>query len=111
MIKKLEILAENYFAAWNAHNLVRLRELMHPFVVLWDWENKVQGLEKVIQVNTDIFLSEPQINAKIINLFTNSDMVGAELKVNITNSESIDVVDILKFNQDGKLISIKAFKC
>ena len=106
-----ESLAKNYFAKWNAHDLVGLKELTHPSVVLWDWENKAQGLEQVIQLNADIFLSAPQINAEIINLFTKRDAVGAELKVNVTNIESIDVFDILKFNQDGKIILIKAFKC
>jgi len=111
VVEGYESLAKNYFAKWNAHDLVGLKELMHPSVVLWDWENKAQGLEQVIQLNADIFLSAPQINAEIINLFTKRDAVGAELKVNVTNIESIDVFDILKFNQDGKIILIKAFKC
>ena len=103
--------AKKYFEAWNAHDLVKLKKLMCPTVVLWDWENKVEGLEKVIQVNDHIFSSAPQINATIIELYKRDLTVCAELKIMVSKSESIDVVDILRFSRDGRLASIKAYKC
>ena len=105
----LEI-ADAYFNAWNRHDINDLRNLFSDNVELKDWDIHEIGIESVLKANSDIFESVPLINAEIINIAYNSNKVMAEIKIHLDKKNTIDVVDIIKINQN-LITSIKAYKC
>ena len=45
-----------------------------------------------------------------INIYCDENTVIAELKIVINKTEIISVIDVVQFNQDDKIISIRAYK-
>ena len=80
-------------------------------ITLRDWENNASGKTEVLNVNKKIFNNVESINVVPVNLYKNENKIIAELEIIINGKEKILVVDIISFNNDGKIKSIKAFKC
>ena len=57
---------EEYFKAWNAFDISALRRLMHPNILLTDWSNKVNSLDEVLEVNSNIFSQYPSAKIEIV---------------------------------------------
>lgn len=110
--KKLIKIAENYFKAWSDHNLTEITSLFAEDICLHDWESNEKNLENVAKVNSEIFKNFPNISVEVINLAQfDENRIVAELKVNIEKNKSIDVVDIITFNNNYFIKAIKAYKC
>ena len=97
-----------YFEAWNNHDLSTLKNLFSDKVILEDWENKYSGIEKVLIANEQIFLNEPSINAKIIKVFENNNEYAVEIEVFIKNNKALEVVDVITI-ENQLIVSIKAY--
>ena len=108
--EKIKIIANNYFAAWNEHDLYRLKSLFDKEIALKDWDIHAIGIDEVLNANSNIFKNVPDIKVEVIDMAVYQTKVFAEIKVLISEEESIDVVDILEFDND-LIIKIKAFKC
>lgn len=101
---------DKYFDAWNRHDLTTLRELFSDEVELVDWDVHCVGKEEVVQANKEIFNLFPRIRVEVIDCLVNTKYKAmAELKVIIDNETTLNVVDILSFD-NSKISSIKAFK-
>ena len=103
-------IANQYFAAWNNHDLKTLRKLFDKKIVLKDWDIHETGIENVLKANANIFESVPSIKVDILNMATSSKKIMVEIKVLLNEDESLDVVDILEI-ENNLIQSIKAFKC
>ena len=79
-------------------------------VTLRDWDIDKQGIENVLKANLNIFQNVKTIKAIPQNIVSENNFVFAELKIIVNGDEELNVVDIIEFNQKGKIISIKAFK-
>ena len=108
--EKMMKIANNYFAAWNDHDLHRLKLLFDKKIVLKDWDINEVGIEDVLNANSNIFKNFHNIKVEVLDMAVSQKKVMAEIKVFINKEESIDVVDILEFEQD-LIKKIKAFKC
>jgi len=102
-------LAHDYFTAWNTNDVEQLKPMFHEDIVLIDWDVSVEGFDKVVLTNQNIFNAVPGIRAEILNILTNDNVAIAQLIVHISESEAIDVVDVLTFT-DNKISAIKAYK-
>ena len=101
---------EKYFDAWNRHDLTALRELFSDKVELVDWNVHCVGKEEVVLATKDIFNLYPEIRVEVLDCLVNANSKAmAELKVNIDDATTLNVVDILSFDK-SKISSIKAFK-
>ena len=103
-------IANQYFAAWNNHDLNTLRKLFDKKIVLKDWDIHEIGIENVLKATSNIFESVPSIKVDVINMAISSKKIMVEIKVLLNEDESLDVVDILEIEND-LIQSIKAFKC
>ena len=108
--EKMKKIASNYFVAWNDHDLNKLKLLFDEKIVLKDWDIYAVGIDDVLNANSNIFKNVPEIKLEVLDMAVYQKKVFAEIKVLISEEESIDVVDILEFEND-LIRKIKAFKC
>ena len=104
-------LASQYFTAWNSNDVEQLKPMLSQDVTLVDWDINEQGLDAVVAANQRIFDTVPGIRAEILSMAVNGadSTVFAQLRVHISDTESIDVVDIITCNRT-QITSIKAYK-
>ena len=100
-----------YFKVFSKKKIDELSELFSDDITLRDWENNASGKSEVLNVNKKIFNNVESINVVPVNLYKNENKIIAELEIILNGKEKILVVDIISFNNDGKIKSIKAFKC
>ena len=99
-----------YFIAWNSHDLNILRKLFDDKIVLKDWDIHEIGIENVLKANENIFKNVPKIKVEIVDIAVSSQKVMVQINVLINENEILEVVDV--FSIQNKLITeIKAFKC
>ena len=110
MTKNIKDSAQSYFTIFSEKNINGLREMFDDNVTLRDWEIDKQGIENVLKANLNIFQNVKTIKAIPQNIVSENNFVFAELKIIVNGDEELKVVDMIEFNEKGKIISIKAFK-
>ena len=107
-------LVENYFKIWNNHNSKELGSLFSENAYLRDWDIFVEGKQNIINANQNIFNSFPYISIKIenIHISTDTNTVTNEIlvKLNNQNNDILKVVDIIEYNNNGLIKSLRAYK-
>ena len=99
-----------YFKVFSDKNIEELSKLFADDIVLSDWDNFSSGKSNVLLTNKKIFDSVKTINVKPKNIYQDGKVVIAELDILINKKDRILVVDIIHFNEFGKICRIKAFK-
>tara|TARA_B100000029_G_C17353711_1_gene879900 strand:+ start:571 stop:900 length:330 start_codon:yes stop_codon:yes gene_type:complete len=99
-----------YFEIFSNKKIELLEKIFSDEITLRDWENHVKGKDQVLQVNKNIFESVDSINVKPLNINADKNKIFAELEIEINNKDKILVFDIITFNEQGKITSIKAYK-
>ena len=107
MLKKL---ATDYFNSFSKKSITEIEKTLSENVTLNDWNISCSGKSEVIGATQNIFDSVDTIDVKPINIYCCKDVVIAELKIVINNSISELVVDIITFDINNKIVSIRAFK-
>ena len=107
MYKKI---AKNYFKLFSGQNLDAIAEIFSDDIVLRDWELNVSGKFDVLSANQNIFNSVKSINVIPLKIIADDRIVVAELEIIIDDKEHINVVDILEFDHNDKIKSIRAYK-
>ena len=103
-------LALEYFEAFSSKDLLKLESMFANDVILRDWETSALGRCQVILANQKIFNSLSTVSVRPINILVSGQVVIGELELVINGDEIIKVVDIINFNLNNKILSIKAFK-
>jgi hypothetical protein len=75
-----------------------------------DWNLDASGIELVLNDYADIFKSLSEVVVDMVNSHESQQTVVAELIIMAKEIASIKVVDILSFDQNGKIRSIRAYK-
>lgn len=105
--KNYLIVTEMYFNAFKDKNLDILSKLYSDNVELIDWTGAWYGKHSVLEANKDLFKSD-------FNLSVDSSLQLENVTYNhITirfESEVIEVMDVIKFNSNFEIESIRAFK-
>ena len=107
---ELEKKIDAYQTAFNNQDLLKLEELFADNITLKDWEINVNGKQKVLEANKKIFNSLKSINSKTVNNYFFDNIAICVLKITINQNEIIDVVDIVEFDDEGKILNITAYK-
>lgn len=98
-----------YQKAFNEHDLEKLNELFDNKIRLKDWDIDVIGKKNVLKSNLKLFKSLKNIKCVPLQTIIYKNTAICEINV-LVNKKKINVVDIIKFNNNKKIISIKAFK-
>ena len=109
-MSKLKEICKTYFKLFSEKNIIELSNLFSNDVVLRDWEVSVNGKESVMTINKNIFDSFKSIDVKPIFMYEDRNTIISELVIELDNNEKIYVVDIISFNKQNKIKSIKAYK-
>ncbi|MCH1429405.1 MAG: hypothetical protein GWP59_07710 [Chlamydiales bacterium] len=110
--QQLKELSQKYFYAFANKDLASLDTIFSSAVTLFDpIVQKVSGKKAVLEVNKSIFSGCSTIEFKHISLFINEEKssVAAELEILFDSTKIVNVVDILQFNESGKITSIIAY--
>jgi hypothetical protein len=102
-------LAKKYFEAFSNKDVSGLSEMFTDDCTLRDWDNRSVGKEAVVEANKKIFDSVDTIVVEVLNLYSDGNIVVADLLITINGKDELLVVDILEF-KDGKVRSVRAYK-
>jgi hypothetical protein len=105
---KLNILAKKYFKLFSAKKIKALEKMFASNIILRDWNIHVKGKKKVVEANKKIFRDCKTIKVTPTKLHIIDNTVLAEIEI-LIDKKKILVLDILKFNREKKISSIKAF--
>ena len=106
----MENLIKNYFTFFSKKDISSLDKLLADNVKLIDWEISANGKKEVLDANKKIFSSFKSISVELKEIFIKDMTAVCLLEILFNNKDKIKVVDIIKFNNDNKIILISAFK-
>ena len=117
-----------YFKDFSNQNIEALSEMFSEDIHLCDWNIDVQGKENVIKEIQHIYDVVKTITIKPVYFYSNDkDWFACEIVIDGENAEakqevdddgntqmtltwSLEVVDVIHINKEGKITSIKAYK-
>ena len=103
-----------YFTTFSEKDSAGLRNMFSNDVYLRDWEILANGIDEVVAANQDIFDRVDTIIATPIRVWDflsqEDNVVVAELEIVVNDEETLLVTDILEFDDDEKIKSIRAYK-
>lgn len=103
-------IANIYFLSFSQSNIAGVRTCLSDDVSLRDWELDISGIESVLSEFLNIFRSLSNLTVDILNLYEIDSIIVAELIITANEIGCIKVVDILSFNENRKICSIRAYK-
>jgi hypothetical protein len=103
-------LALKYFKAFSNKDLATLETMFSENVVLRDWLISVNGRLSVLEANKNIFNSVTKILVVPQTIFVLNNTVIAELEIMVNHDEKIYVIDVIEYDSQGKIQSIRAYK-
>lgn len=105
--KNYLIKTDLYFSAFRTKNLNILEELYSNDTQLIDWTGAWYGKDSVLEANRQLFESDFELvvnsSLQLNNITYNQITIRFE-------SEVIEVLDVIKFNKDFEIESIRAYK-
>tara|TARA_Y100000593_G_scaffold74585_1_gene137366 strand:- start:5374 stop:5700 length:327 start_codon:yes stop_codon:yes gene_type:complete len=99
-----------YFKNFSNKDLEALRTMFSDDITLRDWDIDVSGIEAVLGANYNIFDKFETINVMPVNLYKSNNIVICEIEILLNDNNKLLVVDILEFDDDHKIKSIRAYK-
>jgi hypothetical protein len=105
-------LIEDYFSAFCAQNLEKLSELYADTIMLNEWNTNIfVGKEKVLEANKQLFNQFKNIRIETITSLTDEHHRVSinEIVVKLDN-QKVRVIDVIRFNPDGKINNITAYR-
>ena len=106
----LTSITKDYFTFFSNKDISNLSKLYSEDVRLKDWEIDVEGKDKVMKVNADVFNDVKSVKIKPLNIMHQDNYTISQIQIFINEDVFLEVVDILSFNKDGKINFIRAYK-
>lgn len=106
LCKKNAFLYLEKYAEKDIHSIAKLFD---DDILLRDWKIKVKGKNEAINETKKNFHSVDTLQIDVLDYYENQDTIALELKIAIDRKEELYVMDVIKVNSEGKIISIKAF--
>ena len=105
--KNYLIVTEMYFNAFKEKNVDILSRIYSDNVELTDWTGAWYGKDSVLEANKDLFKQEFELSLNSSLQLENATY--NQITIRFEN-EVIDVMDVIKFNKDFEIESIRAYK-
>ena len=106
----LKSICLEYFETFSRKDLDGLGAMFTGDITLRDWEISATGIDEVLAANKKIFDSVEYIHVMPLHLYQDNNTVTAELSIVVSDAVHLSVVDVIKFNNAGKISSIRAYK-
>lgn len=102
-------LALRYLKKYAEKDLNGIEVLFATDIVLRDWKIRVEGKEQALRETRKNFHAADSIEITTLAMYENEDTVAAELKIVVDQDEELHVVDVITFNAERKIVSIRAY--
>ena len=100
---------KHYLKCYENKDLELISSMFSEDITLRDWKISVSGYEKALAETRKNFKNAESLSISILNVMENDHTVSAELKIVVNNEEVLYVVDVLTFNDEGLISSIRAY--
>lgn len=110
-----------YFNHFSNKDIDKVMRMCDGPVELKDWDIDVKGFGEVQRSIVNIFdnvdtikiipLSLYQDELQLIEKTVRGYVVCCQIEILVNGEEKLDVMDVITFNEDGFIKSIKAYKC
>lgn len=105
--KNYLIVTEMYFNAFKEKNLDILSRLYSDNVELTDWTGAWYGKQSVLEANKQLF--ETEFELSVNSSLQLGNVTYNQITIRFEN-EVIEVMDVIKFNSNFEIESIRAYK-
>ena len=99
-----------YLRHYADKNLEAIADLLAEEVHLRDWNISVFGKAEALRETAKNFAEAESIEIRILALYESADTVAGELPIVVNNSIDLYVVDVVTFNEQGKVTAIRSYK-
>lgn len=99
-----------YFKYFSNKDLKSLSEIFDENITFTDWQIAAIGKEQVLECNLQVFSSVDKLKVDIIEIIQKDLTFVCQLIITVNSKEKLEVIDFIKFDQNGKIISVKAYK-
>jgi hypothetical protein len=106
----VEQLTRSCLAAYQAKDIATIASMFHSDVVLRDWNSEVRSHAAAVAEFTKNFEQAHSLKIQIKRIYLCELSAAAELEITVNQTELLNVVDVLSFNEEGKILSIVAYK-
>lgn len=98
-----------YLKKYAEKDLSGVAELFADNISLRDWKIRVVGKENALSETRKNFEAADAIAIEVLSTYENKNTVAAELKITVNSTEELYVVDVITFNSNAKITSIRAY--
>ncbi len=98
-----------YLKSYAEKDLDGVAALFAEHIVLRDWKIRVVGKQKAVEETKKNFEAANSLAIEVLSTYENEHTVAAELKIVVNEVEELYVVDVITFDDDGRIISIRAY--
>jgi hypothetical protein len=106
-MEKIKEITELYFRCFQNKDINILQNLYYENVILKDWAINVVGVDEVIKSNKELFQLKYDLVVHNISVFNNMSF---NMITIYFENEYIDVLDVIYFSDDYKIIKVRAYK-
>lgn len=99
----------HYLQRYAARDLDGVAALFADQIQLRDWNLSVQGKAAALAETRRNFDNVQSLQIDILSLFETADGVAGELRILINGRDELYVVDVLRFDADGRIHQIHAY--
>lgn len=99
-----------YLKSFAEKDIGSLEVLFADNITLSDWEGSLVGKENILNFNKKLFSTINNIGVDVVKVAVGQSTVIAELRILLNNKQSLNVVDVIEFDDDNKIQAIRAFK-
>ncbi len=78
-------------------------------IILRDWKIRVAGKKRALEETKKNFEAADSIGIEVLSTYESENTVAAELKIHVDKFEELHVVDVVTFNSNGHIESIRAY--
>ena len=99
-----------YLAAYAAKDLAKISDMFAADVMLRDWKISVSGKDAALAETHKNFRSAGSIEIEILATYESGTGIAGELRIVVDKSEVLYVVDVVSFDAQGRISSIRAYR-
>lgn len=99
-----------YLEAYEAKDIEAIGEMLSQQVSLRDWNISAQGKDAALEETRKNFGSVQDLKIVPLRVYESEGAVAAELQMVIDGQVDLRVVDVVEFDAQGAIRSIRAYK-
>ena len=100
---------KSYLHSYQNKDIETISTLFASDIHLRDWKISVHGKRLALSETQKNFDNASSLDIEILSLMENKNSVSGELRIIVNGTEVLYVVDVVTFNDEGLISSIRAY--